>query len=155
MCLDISGENPYEHAILVGWPCKASWNQLFRFNGDCSLSAMQPEAIGRIRGTTSSDIMRKRKLGSGRRRRKFSITKEKKEAIPTPENGNHIVCVQAVAHRMPEKISVQLHSEGCANAQSIAPFPINNSTIPVIDEAGQRFEPLSAAGERWKQYNRV
>ena len=43
--LDISGENPYDHASLLGWPCKASWNQLFRFNGDCSLSAMQPDVI--------------------------------------------------------------------------------------------------------------
>ena len=49
LCLDIFDESPYPGNTLVGWSCLGQWNQLFRFNSDCSVSASQPDFIGRLR----------------------------------------------------------------------------------------------------------
>ena len=149
LCLDISGENPYDHASLLGWPCKASWNQLFRFNGDCSISAMQPDVIGRIRGTTSSDIKSKKDRQNKQRGHQQDLEQE------SDGDENHVVCVEATAHRMPDKISVQLYSGACQAQQGlVAPYPVN-ATAPasIIEASGQRFDPLPATGERWKQFS--
>lgn len=49
-CLDISGENPHFGGALIGWECAGQWNQLFRLLPDCSVSAVQPRIVGRVRG---------------------------------------------------------------------------------------------------------
>lgn len=49
-CLDISGENPNYGGSLIGWECSGQWNQLFRLLPNCTLSAVQPKVVGRVRG---------------------------------------------------------------------------------------------------------
>lgn len=56
LCLDISGESPQAGNSLIGWECTGHWNQLFRFGSNCSLSAVQPDLIGRVRGFDDVNI---------------------------------------------------------------------------------------------------
>ena len=55
-CLDISGETASGGAPLITWECTGQWNQLFRFLHDCSLSAVQPEFIGKVRGAEGRNV---------------------------------------------------------------------------------------------------
>ena len=55
-CLDISGETAAGGAPLITWECTGQWNQLFRFLSDCSLSAVQPEFIGKVRGAEGRNV---------------------------------------------------------------------------------------------------
>jgi hypothetical protein len=50
VCLDIYGQSPQPGAHLIGYECLGQWNQLFRIMSDCTISAMLPEPIGRVRG---------------------------------------------------------------------------------------------------------
>jgi hypothetical protein len=56
LCLDISGESATYGNSLIGWECSGHWNQLFRFAHDCTISAVQPDIIGRVRGYEDVNI---------------------------------------------------------------------------------------------------
>lgn len=56
LCLDISGESPTFGNNLIAWECTGHWNQLFRLGSDCSISAVQPDLIGRVRGFNDVNI---------------------------------------------------------------------------------------------------
>ena len=56
LCLDISGESAEGGSPLISWECSGQWNQLFRFHSDCSLSAVQPEFIGKVRGAEGRNV---------------------------------------------------------------------------------------------------
>jgi hypothetical protein len=55
-CLDISGENASGGSPMIGWDCSGQWNQLFRLMSDCTISAVQPEFIGKVRGAEGRNI---------------------------------------------------------------------------------------------------
>ena len=56
LCLDISGEDANGGSPLISWDCSGQWNQLFRFLPDCSISAVQPEFIGKVRGMEGQNV---------------------------------------------------------------------------------------------------
>ena len=56
LCVDINGESPYAGTNLIGWECSGQWNQLFRIMSNCTVSAVQPDLIGRVRGFEERNI---------------------------------------------------------------------------------------------------
>jgi hypothetical protein len=54
--VDLSGESAYPGSPLIGWDCSGQWNQLFRLLPDCTVSIVQPEVIGRVRGFEAKNI---------------------------------------------------------------------------------------------------
>jgi hypothetical protein len=41
---------------LTGYECLGQWNQLYRLMSDCTMSAVMPEAIGRVRGFENQNL---------------------------------------------------------------------------------------------------
>ena len=58
VCVDIDGENIQPGSHMIGWACSGQWNQLFRLSSNCSISAVQPEIVSRIRGFDDRNITR-------------------------------------------------------------------------------------------------
>ena len=56
LCVDLNGESAYPGSPLIGWECSGQWNQLFRFLPDGTISVVQPEVIGRVRGFDGQNI---------------------------------------------------------------------------------------------------
>jgi hypothetical protein len=54
VCADIAGQNPKAGGDVIGFECLGQWNQLFRFRSDCTISAIQPDIIGRVRSMTGN-----------------------------------------------------------------------------------------------------
>jgi hypothetical protein len=63
ICFDIAGEAAAKGVPLIGYECTGRWNQLFYLSSNCTVAAIQPGVVGRVRGHTNSDL--KHCLGVG------------------------------------------------------------------------------------------
>lgn len=57
ICMDISGESARYGTGVIGYECTGKWNQLFYLGDNCTISAVQPAIIGRVRGYEENQVV--------------------------------------------------------------------------------------------------
>lgn len=56
--MDITGELAAADVPLIGYSCTGRWNQLFYLADNCTISAVQPSFVGRVRGMEKDEDLR-------------------------------------------------------------------------------------------------
>jgi hypothetical protein len=57
-CVDITGEVAATDVPLIGYSCTGRWNQLFYLADNCTISAVQPSFVGKVRGMEQDEDVR-------------------------------------------------------------------------------------------------
>ena len=57
-CVDITGEMAATDVPLIGYSCTGRWNQLFYLADNCTISAVQPSFVGKVRGMGQDEDVR-------------------------------------------------------------------------------------------------
>lgn len=142
-CLDIAGESAKPLAPLLGYECSGRWNQLFQFNNDCTISATQPEFIGRVRGYDTEVTVC------------LDATKGNEGVLTTNpcinKNSNY-TSQFTYSTNATQEFEENLTGDAVTTSSSELKQPYSTETRPKISLGTQRFAFLPQQGERHKVY---